>query len=439
MLHLICLVLVALQLGLPRRWAFLPLLIAACHTPYLPFLGGFTVARVVIVVGLMRAAASGSLSWSFRNPLDLLMLCFAAVASVSVIGHDSEYSNPVTIRIRLLLDIGGTYLYARAWLPNRESLDHFRKGLVYVLVPFAIFMAFEQRTARNAYAAIGAQRSESLVRDGKIRAQGPFGTPILAGTSGAACIPLFLPWWRERRRLAVVGLAACGVITLSSASSGPIATAMLGLGGACMWRFRERLKILLPATALLLVVLHFVKERPVWYLMALMDFVGGSTGWHRAYLIDMAVKHLDEWWLFGTDVTKHWMPYALSPDGEHCDLTNYYIHLGVIGGLPLVISLIAIVWKCFRVVGASLTGEDGGDERDGFTRWCVGACLFAHAITFLSISYFDQMYVFYWMLVGGLSGFVLREPAAAAAEESAATVDEEPPPVREARFARGPW
>lgn len=438
MLHLICLALVALQLGLPRHWAFLPLLIAACHTPYIPFLGGFTVARVVIVVGLMRAASAGSLSWSFRNPLDALMLLFAVVASVSVVGHDNEYSNPVTLRIRLLLDIGGTYLYARAWLPDRESLDRFRKGLVYVLIPFAILMAFEQKTARNAYAVIGAQRSESLVRDGKIRAQGPFGTPILAGTAGACCIPLFLPWWRERRRLAVAGLAACGVITLSSASSGPIASAMLGVGGVLMWRFREQLKILLPLLALLLVVLHFVKERPVWYLMALMDFVGGSTGWHRAYLIDMAVQHLDEWWLFGTDVTKHWMPYALSPDGEHCDLTNYYIHLGVIGGVPLVACLIAIIWKAFRTVGMGLS--EAVSEDDQWTCWCVGACLFAHAITFLSISYFDQMYVFYWMVIGGLSGFIVRSEEPVIEDDPSFVEDGVSSPSDVGpRLARGPW
>lgn len=48
----------------------------------------------------------------------------------------------------------------------------------------------------------------------------------------------------------------------------------------------------------------------------------------------------------------------------------------------------------------------------------MGAALFAHSVTFLSISYFDQMYVFFWMIVGSL-------PAMLKAPEDAGT-DSEP-------------
>jgi hypothetical protein len=43
--------------------------------------------------------------------------------------------------------------------------------------------------------------------------------------------------------------------------------------------------------------------------------------------------------------------------------------------------------------------------------WCLGAVFFAHAITFLSISYFDQIYVFFWGLLGGLTGFLTPSEA----------------------------
>ncbi len=138
-----------------------------------------------------------------------------------------------------------------------------------------------------------------------------------------------------------------------------------------------------------------------------MDFVGGSTGWHRAYLIDMAVQHLDEWWMFGSDSTRHWMPYGLLAVPEHCDLTNYYIHLGVMAGMPVVITLIAIQWKSFRIIGQRMSELRKSNSPDEFWLWCLGSALFAHAITFLSISYFDQIYVFFWGLIGGLMGFVV--------------------------------
>jgi hypothetical protein len=46
------------------------------------------------------------------------------------------------------------------------------------------------------------------------------------------------------------------------------------------------------------------------------------------------------------------------------------------------------------------------ENREKFRLWCLASALAAHAVTFLSISYFDQMHVFYWVLIGGMSGFI---------------------------------
>ena len=405
LLLIFCLALAALQMALPRRWAFLPLLLAACHTPYEAQIGGFTVARFVIVIGLLRAAGSGSIGFNFRESLDRWMFLFVCVALLSSVGHGSLISNPFVFRAGLVLNVLGTYLYGRAYLINGVALEQLATGLVIVLVPFAFLMTLEKQTGRNPYVAVGAQNAESLVRDGKIRAQGPFGTPILGGTVGACSVPLFIPLWRSRRRVAAAGLASCVIIAYSSASSGPISTALLGIAAICLWRWRTHIRQIQIAAVLGLTVLHFIKERPIWYLMALTDFVGGSTGWHRAYLIDMGMKHLGEWWLYGTDVTGNWMPYALPtrvPGVYQADLTNYYLHLGVIGGLPLVFCLFAVQWTAFKRLGWKiLEMRSIGNDRE-FSLWCVGATLFAHSVTFLSISYFDQMYVFFWIVIGGL-------------------------------------
>jgi hypothetical protein len=414
----LCLVLLLLQLTLPARWAFIPILLAACHTPYTSDFGGFTVARLVIVVGLLRAAGSGLIRFDSQSSLDRRMMVFAAVALLSAVGHNALISNPYIFRIGLVLNVLGTYFYARAYLASDEALERLSKGLAIALVPFAVLMVMEKQTGINPYAKLGAQNLTSLVRDGKIRAQGPFGTPILAGTVGACAVPLFIPLWKTRRRLAATGLGTCLVITYSSASSGPISTVLLGMGAIALWRVRSHSRQIQIATLCILVVLHFIKERPIWYLMALMDFVGGSTGWHRAYLIDVGVKHMGEWWLWGTDQTGHWMPYSLPtavPGLFQADLTNYYLHLGVIGGLPLLFCLLAVQWSAFAQIGRKIREFGMAGTREEFAVWCVGAALFAHSVTFLSISYFDQMYVFFWMIVGCLPA-LLNTPADAGAD-----------------------
>ena len=361
------------------------------------------------MIGLVRAGTAGWLSWSPRNRLDLLVGVFAVFVLLSTVGHNWFPNNPLNARLRLVLDVMGTYLYMRANLANERSLEFFSRGLAMILVPFALFLLAEAKTGLNPYRVVGVQVIYSQVRDGRIRASGPFGTPILAGTVGAISIPLLMPIWKTRRREAIAGLGASLVIVYSSASSGPIATAAIGLVATAFWRWRQYLKPALVGTCILLLVLNFIKNRPIWYLMALMDFVGGSTGWHRAVLMDMAAQHFGEWWLFGSDYTRHWMPYGLAEVPEHCDLTNYYIHLGVTGGLGVVISLLAIQLMSFRVLGRKISELRQAGNPNEFAFWCLGSALFAHAVTFLSISYFDQIYVFFWGLIGGLTGFVARD------------------------------
>jgi hypothetical protein len=404
----LCSILVGLQFSLPRAWAFLPLFAAACHTPYTPFAGGMTVARLVIVAGLLRAATKGWLTWSPKHPLDPWVAAFAGMTLLSTIGHGWETGNPLTARMRLALDVAGTYLMMRAYLADPDALRRLGIGITGVLLPFAAMMLLERQTGMNPYAAAGAGNLYSLVRDGQIRAQGPFGTPILAGTVGASSIPLLLPLLKHHKCLAWSGIAACFAVVYSSASSGPIGTTAIGLATAALWRQHARRRTITAATCALLVVLHFIKERPVWYLMALLDLVGGSTGWHRAYLIDTALAHFDEWWLLGTDRTRHWMPYGLAAVPEHCDLTNYYVQLGVTGGIGLTALLGVVLWKSFKRVGLELDQCTENQPERCFASWCIGATLLAHALTFLSISYFDQIHVFFWGLVGGLTGMLTR-------------------------------
>lgn len=406
---ILSLFLAGMQFCLPYRWAFLPLLIAACHTPYVPFAGSFTVVRIVIIAGVLRAWSGGFFKIDVTNPIDRLVGLFIMIVLLSGFAYPWNGGDAFITRLRISMDVAGTYLFARAYLAERESLERFAIGLAVVLIPFGLMMFYERITGNNPYRLLGGQSLVTIVRDGRIRAQGSFGTPILAGTVAATALPFLVSIWREKKGLALAAMVAALVTIVSTSSSGPIGTVMVATAVMCGWKWRSRAGVILLWMLGALVVLHFIKNRPVWYLMALMDFVGGSTGWHRAYLIDMAVQHLDEWWAFGTDFTRHWMPYGLANDPNHCDITNYYIQLGITGGLGLTCALIAVQWRSFRLLGHEIMRKPYSGKRENrekFRLWCLASALAAHAVTFLSISYFDQMHVFYWVLIGGMSGFI---------------------------------
>ncbi len=406
-----CVLLVA-QLSVPHRYAFLPLVIAAFHLGNGELIGQFTVVRMLIIAGLVRAAMTGRFKFSMSDALDRYMVAFCVIALLSSFFHESERGSPLVERIGLCLNIAGTYLYGRAFLGDMANFGRFVEALPYILLPLAIFLVAEQVTQKNFYYPLGARSLDVSERQGKFRAKGPFNHAILAGTAGASSIPLVAMLWHRRRKLAKLGIGSAVAITAASASSGPIATTMLGFGALWLWRYRHRMNAVRWAAVAGVVFLHFYMSRPVWFIMDRIDFVGGSTGWHRAKLFDSALTYLDEWWLAGTDYTRHWMHSGVTWSPNHTDITNYYLHLGVIGGIGLSILLVMFIWRsCFRLGGAMRDAEAAGDPR-AFAYWCVAACLFAHAVTFFSISYFGQMYALFWIVVGAVPGLAACQAAA---------------------------
>jgi hypothetical protein len=185
--------------------------------------------------------------------------------------------------------------------------------------------------------------------------------------------------------------------------------AAAGLAAGCvfvLWKWRQHLSKFLWACVALALLYSLISGRGPWFIMARIDLAGGSTGWHRAYLIDQGFRYFSEWWMWGTDVTRHWMPTGVSWSPMHTDLTNYYLHLGVIGGMPLILCLIAFMVSSFRALTSRMEVLRKFDGPDEFLLWCAGTAIFAHALSFISISYFDQMYVFFYMLLGAVPGLV---------------------------------
>lgn len=405
-------ILAVAQVALPRKLAFLPLIVAGCHLGNVEILPQLTTARLLILIGLVRAAASGDLAFSPRScVLDRWMLIFAAFLVFSTIGHspDPYVPSPLNARLGLVLNCVGSYLYGRAFIRGVDDLRRYAVLLPLILLPLAVAMSHENRTQRNLYFKLGARSDTAMQREDRIRAQGPFQHPILAGTAGATALPFaYLLWRQKRRKLAILGGAACFGVVLASASSGPLAALAVTFGAIALWPFRRMLPALMISGVLLALVYSAIKGKGPWYLMASIDLVGGSTGWHRAYLIDQGLKHFNEWWLWGSDYTRHWIASGVRWNPNHIDVTNYYLHMGVTGGVVVVISLIALIVSGFRLLYRAIKNlRAAGDELE-IVPWCVGAAITAHAISFISISYFDQMYIFFYVLIGFVPALVVE-------------------------------
>jgi 4-amino-4-deoxy-L-arabinose transferase-like glycosyltransferase len=272
------------------------------------------------------------------------------------------------------------------------------------MIPIALVMLLEKSTGKNVFSVFGGVPEKVLMREGRLRAQGPFRHPILAGTVGATCIPLFIGILRKHRLTALIGCGAGVLITLASASSGPVMSLIFGICGILLWKYKQHMKKLRMAAMLGYLALMLVMVRPPYYLISKIDISGGSTGWHRSFLIEQTFKHFSEWWLIGTDRTRHWMPnQGFASDPLHTDITNYYISFGVEAGFLSMMLVITMLCLGFRWVGRVHDEQIDENPDNAFMIWCFGACLFAHVTTGVSVSYFDQSMLFFWLSVAVIS------------------------------------
>lgn len=361
------------------------------------------VFRMLLLVGVVRAVIKKESICGGLNRIDKLMLIWSAWVIFAGLFHDPKRAG-VIYSAGNVFNIAVPYFLARTWCSNLEELMKVIKVVALLLVPIAAEMLLEKATAKNLFSVFGGVPENSLIREGKLRAQGPFLHPILAGTVGATCFPLFIAI-RERYRLhSIIGIIASIVITIASASSGPVMSLLAAIFALGMWRFRQYTRHVLIAAVGVYFILMFTMSTPPYFLISRIDISGGSTGWHRSFLIQQTFNHFSEWWLFGTDVTRHWMPMqGIAADPLHTDVTNYYIGFGVMAGFPAMLLVLSMMGVAFACVGASRKLFEQVESPLAFMIWCYGACLFSHSVTGISVAYFDQSAVFFWLSVAVIS------------------------------------
>lgn len=398
------LVAVLLQFVLPRRLAMLPLLLTFAWMTRGQVLelgsADFTVMRIVICAGFLRVLLRGERPAHGVNAVDGWLLVWAAWLLTVVPFHaDGAF----VFRVGLIGDYLGGYFLARIFLRNAQDVSFGFKVLCVCFVPVAISMVVEKLSGHNPFFALGGVHELAEIRNGKLRASGPYAHPILGGTVGAALMAMAMSLWRDHRAWALLGLAAGATMVVASNSSGPILMGLFVVLGLLMWNFRHHMNALRWSVLAGVLVLAAVMRDPVYFVIAKIDLAGGSTGWHRAQLIRSSIAHLDEWWITGTDRTRHWMSSGIMGNTQDADITNHYLQMGVWGGVPLMVMFCIALVMAFRRIGRAVRQTVDAPSGHRPQGWFIGAALFGYVMSFLSISLFDQSNFAFMLLLAAAS------------------------------------
>jgi len=221
--------------------------------------------------------------------------------------------------------------------------------------------------------------------------------------------------------LAGIGAVSVTVMALTCACSTPLLSYIAGVTGVCTWPLRRYMRWVRWGLVIGLVSLSLVMNAPVWYVVAHASAVEGSSGYHRAELIDTFLRNSGDWWLFGTKSNGAWGNMMF-------DTSNQYVNFGVTGGLLCLMSFIGIISSSFAGLGRTRRLVDGNDRWWERFLWFLGAALFVNVVAFFGISYFDQTRVAWFALLAMISAGTAK---ALTDTRKPARNDEIVPPVSE--------
>ncbi len=411
---------------LPRRWAVLPLLASITWMTAGQVLmvgpANMTILRIVIGVGLLRVLLRGEPVAGGTVLIDRLVVLWGVLLLLVSPFH---LAGTVVFHAGMVWTEVGAYFLFRRFIQDRQDAVRSFKILLALLLPVAFLVLREKAGAGNQFALLGGVNLDALVRDGTLRASGPFAHPILAGVAGAVAMAGGLALLNRARCWGLLGCLSGAVIVYASGSSGPILMVAFVVLGLVSWLVRERMSLLRRTLVLAVLSLAVVMKAPIWFLIARIDVIGGSESWFRAQLIQSSLEHLSEWWLVGTDFTRHWMATGIHANQRHTDITNHFLSMGIKGGLPLLIVFIWVIVAGFRSVGVAIRAESPVDVRSSFFVWSLGALLFGFVANFFAITLFDQSVLLFWMTIAAIASLAhgrVPAPPAPATGEAAAPV-----------------
>jgi len=415
----------------PRKSLVVPVLLLAFLSPFGQqlYVAGqhFGVIRILALAGLVRLAIlrkSGRVFPGGFNAIDRVVCAWAIARAVAFILLYSAEAGAVINQVAFLLDIFGGYSLLRFMIQNEEDVAKAAKVLAVIAVVIGACMVNEKLRRINIFGYLGSLAVQSAIRDGAIRAQGSFGHPVLAGVCAATLVPLFFWLWKNRvaRVAALAGFAGSTMMVLASASSTPVMSYLGGILALCLWPIRNYMRVMRWTLLLTLLGLALIMKAPVWFIIAHVDVVSSSSGWHRAELVDTFVNHFSEWCLIGTNRNDTW-------GSEMVDTSNQFIAQGISGGLLGLVFFVTIVKRGFSRLGKSRRLVTDG--RGQWFLWCLSAVMLAHVIAFWGTAYWDQTNFWWLAYLATISIATVQLQSARTKEPERPRAGSQEPPVEE--------
>lgn len=402
-------------LVLPRRVAIAPLIamvVLMTLGQQFVILGlHFTLIRVLILTSWVRILIRREYEGFQNSDIDKAFLYY--VSAIVLIGIIPRPPHPDAVMRHTFMsvlinksgffyDAVGSYFLSRCFVKDSDDVIYAIKFTILIGVILSCFMAVEKSTGRNIFSVFGVVPEITMIRDGRLRCQGPFSHPIHAGNFGATLVPLSLGlWFRGDRKAGALGAVAGTFITVASSSSGPLMAYVYGNLAWVFWRFRDKMRQVRWAMVALLISLEFYMKAHVWWVIARMGDIIGGGGYWRSKLIDQFVGHIDEWWLIGTRYTAHWSPTGMGlPDyPDMMDITNKFVSDGVSGGLLGLILFIVVLVRSFKQVGRIVQDSTKYNLNERLLFWALGCTLVTYILAFMSVSSSAQTGVLFYLLL----------------------------------------
>jgi hypothetical protein len=359
--------------------------------------------RVAATVFILRMVLKGDsqLRWNWVDTLVLVGWGWDLLANF-VENADGTQLVYMTGRF---FDTVCMYFAARLGTTGRNSPTDLYPFLAATAVALGIVGAIEAVSGSYLFDklyAYGGQpwfAKEDEFRHGFLRARATTGHSIYFGMAMIVVTGLvYAARDAARKRLTWYCAVAAGLVgVLSSLSSGP----QLGLGllliASAFFYFRRLIKPALLALVALCIFVELVSHR---HFYQLIDYLALSeeTAWYRARLLEVAVSHLPDYWLFG--VGNHWPHHwGLEIDTRaHVDVVNHYIIVALYGGLPSLACYVGGIIGAGRASArVAVFARVQGMRRLGFGLVCT---LIAVAGASMSVGLFGPPLLLMYMLMG---------------------------------------
>jgi len=178
--------------------------------------------RLLLPIGLLRVLIRKEPLTGGMVKMDKLIIVYSIIAVVTGTILEGTFGGFVN-RAGKVFDLIGMYFFFRFMIAEENDLRYVLTFIAVLLIPLGVLLFIEKTQGTNFFSILLKAPLELVIRDGKIRAMGPFQHPILAGTFCATCFPLIATlWWKGKKSKILFVLSTLAILVgiYASNSSG---------------------------------------------------------------------------------------------------------------------------------------------------------------------------------------------------------------------------